>query len=110
MFTAGADDSIPPPPGAKRVFVGFRLTRIDPGSLYETVGLREGDLLKSINGRPVRDPADLKELPGILERDKKVEIKVERGTRRVTLRYAIKTVARAGAATGKPKRATKWPR
>jgi hypothetical protein len=88
-----ADETVAPPPGTKRTFVGFKLTRIDEGSIYETVGLREGDLLKTINGHTVTKPADLMELPAILKRDRKVELKVERGSEHVTLKYAVKTVA-----------------
>jgi hypothetical protein len=100
-------NQVPPPTGTKRTFIGFKLTRIDPGSIYETVGLREGDLLKSLNGRPIRAPSDLQELPAILKRDRRVELKVERGNKNVTLRYAMKTVAlkrRVPAQTRPPSR------
>lgn len=91
--SVNADDGLElpkPPPGTKRTFLGFRLTRIDSGSIYATVGLREGDLLTSLNGRPVRSGGDLEELPALLKRNRQVELKVERGNRKVTLRYRLK--------------------
>ncbi|MBX3021520.1 MAG: PDZ domain-containing protein [Bdellovibrionales bacterium] len=103
---AGAADrdgyeSLPlPAPGTKRIFLGFKLTHVEAGSIYQKVGLKEGDLLKSMNGKPVNTPGDLKELPNILDRDKKVELKVQRGNRKVTLRYRL-TVVKAPAAKAK---------
>jgi S1-C subfamily serine protease len=75
--------------GAETVkkFAGFRLTQIDHGSVYEQAGLRVGDIVRSLNGKAVVQPDDLKELPVILARDKKVEIKITRGAKKMTLRY-----------------------
>lgn len=106
----GYENLSKPPPGTRRVFLGFKLTRVEPGSLYEKVGLREGDLLKSMNGKTVTSPEDLKQLPVILERDRKVELKVDRGEKHLTLRYTIKTVRTPApqqprkAASTKPKK------
>jgi general secretion pathway protein C len=35
---------------------GFLLTEIQPNSIFQQIGLQDGDLLKSVNGQPVGDP------------------------------------------------------
>lgn len=92
LLSARGDDLPWPPKNVKREFMGFRLSRVDPGSVYAQAGLREGDLIKSMNGQPVKDGDELSRLPDILKRDQKVEFKVERAGKRVTLRYSVKTV------------------
>ncbi len=42
--------------------LGFRITRISAGSIYERIGLREGHLLLSANRRKRDDPAKLLDL------------------------------------------------
>lgn len=61
---------------------GFQLTRIRAGSIYEKLGLRNGDVIKEINGQPTNDAAgtvrQLQQLRS--ERGKEpVDISIERG-------------------------------
>lgn len=41
---------------------GFRVTEIVPGSLYDTLGLKDGDTISAINGKPFKSVADLMSL------------------------------------------------
>lgn len=102
-MSAAADDLPWPPKNVTREFLGFRLSRVDAGSVYAQAGLREGDLLKEMNGKPVKTSEDLSRLPEILQRDHHVTFKVERGGKRITLRYSVKvtTVAPAKRTSGK---------
>lgn len=36
--------------------IGYRLTDMDPGSVFETVGIQDGDLVLEIDGMPLSDP------------------------------------------------------
>jgi type II secretory pathway component PulC len=36
---------------------GFKLLEIQPGSLYEKLGAQNGDIIKSVNGVEIKDPA-----------------------------------------------------
>ena len=36
---------------------GFRLSEIEPGSIFQNLGLQDGDVLTSVSGQPVGDPA-----------------------------------------------------
>jgi type II secretory pathway component PulC len=37
---------------------GFQVRQIQPGSVYVKLGLQSGDIIKSINGEPVRNAED----------------------------------------------------
>lgn len=41
---------------------GWVVDKLEPGSFGERIGLREGDLLRRLNGKPLRNAADLDEL------------------------------------------------
>jgi type II secretion system protein C len=43
---------------------GFRVTEIVPGSLYDTLGLKDGDAISAVNGKSLKSVADLM---GLLE-------------------------------------------
>lgn len=38
---------------------GFQLKKVMPGSLYARMGLRTGDVLRGVNGRPIDSPEQL---------------------------------------------------
>jgi hypothetical protein len=87
--SAASHNSSSAPKGMKRVFLGFRLTRIDPGSIYEKVGLREGDLLKSMDDRAIRSAQDLDQLPRLLHKNRRVKLRVVRDGKTVVLKYRL---------------------
>ena len=68
---------------------GFRLVDIQPGSIYERLGLRRNDLIKGVNGEPVNDPAKAMELYNRLRTDANVAINIERDGRQETLNFSI---------------------
>lgn len=55
---------------------GARLTRIAPGSFWDMLGVKEGDVVIELHGSPVNTPAALVELMNVLERDQHVAIAV----------------------------------
>lgn len=58
---------------------GFRLFGIQPGSLYQKLGAQNGDVIKSVNGIDIKDPATAMSLFQQLQTMNKLEFKVERG-------------------------------
>ena len=69
---------------------GFKLARIAPGSVYEALGLRRGDVIQGANGRPLRNIDDALTLVGELSTADSVEIHIERSGTKRTLRYHLK--------------------
>jgi general secretion pathway protein C len=57
---------------------GIKLSEIRPGSVYEKVGIREGDVLTSVNGVAVGSPQAAAELLAQLASSRPLEVAVER--------------------------------
>lgn len=68
---------------------GFRLLDMQPGSIYEQLGLVRMDVIKSVNGTPVDSPAKAMELYQTLKNDPKVSIQIERNGKNENLQYNI---------------------
>ena len=69
--------------------VGFRLMQIQPGSFYEKIGLKQDDVISSVNGEKITDAAkaltilqDLKHMNGL-------DLGLSRGGKEVNLNYDI---------------------
>ena len=68
---------------------GLNITEVEPGSVFEDLGLEDGDLLNSIDGRPLVNPAEAIGLLSTLPARQSVEISVTRDGDPVTLHYDI---------------------
>jgi type II secretion system protein C len=68
---------------------GFELSEIEPGSVFDEMGLQEGDVLHSVNGQPITDPAQAIQLMGELNNASSVSIQVIRAGQPTTLSYQI---------------------
>ncbi len=63
---------------------GFRLVAIRPGSLYEQLGLKSGDLLQAVNGQPLASPEVVMGLMARLRDQRTVTVAVDRGGAQLT--------------------------
>lgn len=70
--------------------VGLRLFAIKTGSLYEKVGLKNGDILKSINGNSLSDITQAAKLFEMLKQEKSISVAVERNREDRVFRYQIR--------------------
>lgn len=70
--------------------VGFRLSEIVPGSIYEKIGLQNGDVIRSVNSQDVDDPAKFFQLYQGLKNERSITIDVTRNGQRQTLNYDIR--------------------
>lgn len=68
---------------------GFRLSEIQGGSLFQQMGLQNGDVVTSINGQPLNDPTQAIALFNTLRNASNISMEVERGGQPVTLTYNI---------------------
>jgi general secretion pathway protein C len=71
------------------VSVGMRLFAIRVGSLYEKLGLKNGDILKAINGNSLADPTQALKIFEQLKTERNINVKVERNGADTDLRYSI---------------------
>lgn len=68
---------------------GFRILDMQPGSIYEQLGIQRMDVIKSVDGTPVDSPAKAMELYNTLKNSPKVTLQVERGGKTETMTYNI---------------------
>jgi general secretion pathway protein C len=71
---------------------GFLVRSIKPGSLYEKLGLRPGDVIRSVNGQPINNMDEVMRVYqqlGGLERAGDISVDVSRGGKSETLQYQL---------------------
>jgi general secretion pathway protein C len=76
---------IVPSPGG-----GFLVREMQPGSLYEKLGLRPGDVIRTVNGQPVSSMDDVMRLYQQFGSADRVLVDVQRGGRNETLYYDMR--------------------
>lgn len=69
---------------------GFRLSEIQGGSIFQQMGLQNGDVVTSINGQPLNDPTQAIALFNSLRDASNISMEVERGGQPVSLTYDIR--------------------
>ena len=68
---------------------GFKFTAIQPGSVYEKLGFKVQDIIKSVNGEPVNSPTKAMEMYNALKGQNSLELEVERNGRTEKFNYSI---------------------
>lgn len=71
---------------------GFLVREIQPGSVYEKLGMRPGDVIRSVNGQPINNMEEVMKLYqqlGGVNRVGNLSIEVMRGGRTESLQYNI---------------------
>jgi len=70
--------------------VGFRISEIVPGSIYEKIGLVNGDVIQRVNSQEVDDPSKFFQLYQGLRTEPNVVIDVIRGGQHQTMSYEVR--------------------
>ncbi len=68
---------------------GFKLFSIQPGSLYSSIGVENGDVIQRVNGYELNSPEKALELYQKLKESGHVTIQLERGGQVITKEYNI---------------------
>lgn len=68
---------------------GFCFVSIQPNTVYEKLGFRMGDCIKSVNGEMINSPGKAMELYQVLKGSNFVQLGVERGGRDEKFNYSI---------------------
>lgn len=74
--------------------LGFKLFAIQPDSLYARAGLKNGDVVLSINGMPLSTPEKALEAYAKMKEASRVETEVERDGKRIRFTYLVKRDAK----------------
>jgi len=70
--------------------VGFRISEIVPGSIYDKIGLVNGDVVQRVNSQDVDDPGKFFQLYQGLKDEKRVSIDLLRNGQRQSLNYDVR--------------------
>ncbi len=76
---------------------GFMLQHIRPGSFYQLLGMRDGDIVQAVNGRPIRTPEDALQVYTKIRNASHVTLTVQRGGKSATFDYTINSLGEAQA-------------
>ncbi len=76
-------------PGTGGEVDGFKILGIEPGSVFNQIGLKVGDVLKGVNGEKVNSPAKAMELYNSLRNEGRIELEIERDGRPTTQVFNI---------------------
>ncbi|HUY19712.1 MAG TPA: type II secretion system protein GspC [Candidatus Binataceae bacterium] len=68
---------------------GYVLSDIQPGSIFQQIGLHDGDILMNINGQDVRDPAQAMQMFATLRNAPSLTLQVQREGAPVQMHYTI---------------------
>lgn len=69
---------------------GFRILDMQPGSIYEQLGLQRMDVIKGVNGEPVDSIQKAMEMYNTLKNGTQVKLQIERGGKTDTFTYNVK--------------------
>jgi general secretion pathway protein C len=76
--------------GADGASHGFKLSEIQPDSIFQQIGLRDGDILTGVGGESVGDPAKAIQLLNGLRSQSSISLTVMRGGQPVQFQYNIR--------------------
>lgn len=69
---------------------GFRIVSIKPGSFYQKIGLKNGDVIQQINGIEVKDPQTFMSVFNQLRNEKSVTLDLIRRNKKETFSYEVR--------------------
>lgn len=71
-------------------YAGFRFVRVPRNGLYGAMGLRRGDTVRAINGKPIASPTDTLRLLQAISKGEDIQLGIERRGRPRTFHYTFK--------------------
>jgi len=69
---------------------GYLITEIVPGSLYQRIGLRNGDIIQGINGMTPTSMSQASSILKTLKESERVEMSLQRNEQQLSLQYDIR--------------------
>lgn len=69
---------------------GYKILQIVPGSIFDKLGIKNGDVIVGLNGEPVNDPGKALGLLNDLPNARNVQIAVKRNGKKMNMNYDIR--------------------
>lgn len=68
---------------------GFQIRKIVPGSIYQRLGLRNSDIIKSVNGQSLTTADQALRLFTVFKNEQEITLEIQRGSKPFILNYII---------------------
>ncbi len=68
---------------------GYKLLQIVPGSIYDKLGLQNGDVISGLNGQPINDPGKAFEMLSELKTSNHLELQIKKDGKQLNYTYDI---------------------
>jgi general secretion pathway protein C len=68
---------------------GYRCFQIEPGSIYDKLGMKDNDVICGINGQAVNDPATAFNMLNTIKTARNIELCINRGGQVMNMQYEI---------------------
>ncbi|MBW2636390.1 MAG: PDZ domain-containing protein [Deltaproteobacteria bacterium] len=68
---------------------GFMISRIKKGSIFQKMGIRNGDIIQGVNNDPIKSPDDMLELYKGLKSGSQINLNIKRRGKEETLEYVF---------------------
>jgi len=69
---------------------GFMVSRIKPESIFQKMGMQNGDIIQSVNDQPIKSPDDMMKLYKGLKSGSEIMLNIKRKGRQEELRYIFR--------------------
>lgn len=69
--------------------VGFQIQRIQPGSVFQRLGLQNMDVIRGVNGQPITTADQALRLFSLFRNERRVNLDVDRGAENLQMSYII---------------------
>lgn len=69
---------------------GFKILKVEKGSVYEKIGLKDGDVIKRYNDKAITNTDEAMEMYNALKDDPKPVLQIERNGKIQEMHYIIK--------------------
>ncbi len=69
---------------------GFIISNIKPGSLYQKLGLRNGDVIIDVNNKAMQSADDIMELVNLMQSGQNIAVNMKRGGKPESINYSFK--------------------
>ena len=78
-----------PEAGPDGTIRGFKIVEIQPGSIFDKIGIRLNDTILGVNGQPITSPQQAMDRFQELRSANEIKVTVDRGGSEKTLNYTI---------------------
>jgi type II secretory pathway component PulC len=69
--------------------VGFQIQRIQPGSVFQRIGLQNMDVIRGVNGQPITTADQALRLFSLFRNERRVDLELDRGADSLKMSYII---------------------